>query len=54
MHSPLDEDIAAVSAAYADRGLPEWHVLSVEAARALEDELLDSNCDTCEPHIPYS
>lgn len=39
MRAPLDEDLAAVVERYAERGLPEWHELSVEAARRLEDEL---------------
>jgi len=35
----LDAEFAALVDAFAERGLPPWHSLSVTAARALEDDL---------------
>lgn len=39
MREPLDEQLAGVVDELADVGLPEWHRLSIPAARRLEDEL---------------
>jgi len=37
--APLDPDLTAVAEEWAHEGVPEWHQLSLERARDLEDEL---------------
>ncbi len=37
--APLDPDLAAVAEEWAHEGVPEWHQLSLERARELEDDL---------------
>ena len=36
--SDLDPEIEAVVSAFEDRAIPEWHTLSIDAARRIEDE----------------
>lgn len=37
--APLDPDLAVVAEEWAREGIPEWHQLSLERARALENDL---------------
>lgn len=49
MREPLDPDLATLVADYESVGIPPWHSLSVDEARALEADLFTPDEDTADP-----
>lgn len=46
MSEPLDGDLATIVDAFAATGVPDWHTLSVESARELEDDVFAPDRET--------